>query len=75
LPILEENQPSRIVNVSSLAHRFIFWNGMQLKTLNDESKYQKELAYGRSKAANILFTRELTKRLEARGVEVRFEVL
>jgi NAD(P)-dependent dehydrogenase (short-subunit alcohol dehydrogenase family) len=33
------------------------------------------LAYGRSKAANILFTRELTKRLEARGVEVRFEVL
>lgn len=43
---------------------------MQLDTLNDESNYQKELAYGRSKAANILFTRELAKRLEAKGVEV-----
>ncbi|CAO3682998.1 unnamed protein product [Umbelopsis vinacea] len=69
LPILEENQPSRIVNVSSLAHQYIFWNGFKLDSLNDESKYQKEMAYGRSKAANILFTRELAKRLEARAVE------
>lgn len=71
LSLLEENQLSRIVNVSSIAHRIIFWQGMQLDTLNDESKYSKELAYGRSKTANILFTRELAKRLEAKGVDVR----
>ncbi|GAB5587331.1 hypothetical protein Unana1_02231 [Umbelopsis nana] len=69
LPILEKSHPSRVVNVSSLGHRFIYFRGMQLDTLNDESNYQKELAYGRSKAANILFTRELAKRLEAKGIE------
>ncbi|CAO3678968.1 unnamed protein product [Umbelopsis vinacea] len=37
-------------------------------SLNDESKYSPFFAYGRSKAANILFTRELTQRLEAQGI-------
>ncbi|KAG2186163.1 hypothetical protein INT43_002601 [Umbelopsis isabellina] len=67
LPILEKSQPSRVVNVSSLAHKYIFWNGLVLDDMNDESKYNKHMAYGRSKAANILFTRELTRKLEDSG--------
>lgn len=71
LPLLEESQPSRIVNVSSWGHNTIFFHGFDLESLNDESKYSGFISYGRSKAANILFTRELSQRLEQTGVKVR----
>ncbi|GAB5587126.1 hypothetical protein Unana1_02026 [Umbelopsis nana] len=69
LPIIEKSAPSRIVNVTSNGHRFIQCYGLKLDDLNDESKYSPFFAYGRSKAANILFTRELTQRLEERGIQ------
>jgi retinol dehydrogenase 12 len=71
LPVLEESQPSRIVNVSSWGHNIIYFHGLDLETMNDESKYTAFVSYGRSKAANILFTRELSQRLEQKGVKVR----
>ncbi|KAH8277836.1 hypothetical protein KR018_008508 [Drosophila ironensis] len=65
LDILKKTAPSRIVNVSSLAHT---QGTINLDDLNSEKSYSRIAAYGQSKLANILFTRELSKRLEGTGV-------
>jgi retinol dehydrogenase 12 len=56
---------ARVVNTSSHAHR-----GTQLNfdDLQLKSGYSGFKAYGRSKLCNILFTRELARRLEGTGV-------
>jgi len=59
--------PARIVNVSSDAHRF---SPLDLDDLQSEHGYGAMRTYARSKAANILFTRELARRLEGTGVTV-----
>ena len=61
LPCLEASAPARVVNVASRAHRAarMHWEDLQL-----ERKYSGVAAYGQSKLANILFTRELARRLE-----------
>lgn len=65
LDLLKQSSPSRIVNVSSLFH----WYGrINREDLNSEKSYWKWIAYGQSKLANILFTRELSKKLEGSGV-------
>jgi NAD(P)-dependent dehydrogenase (short-subunit alcohol dehydrogenase family) len=53
---------SRVVNVSSTAHRI---GQMNFDDLNGEKSYGKWRAYGQSKLANLLFTYELQRRLEA----------
>lgn len=59
---------SRVVTVSSLAHRF--GNGrMDVDDLGAERGYDRVEAYGRSKLANLLFTHELQRRLSAAGAE------
>lgn len=57
--------PARIINTSSEAHR-----GMKIDfdDLQTEKKYSSLKAYGRSKLENILFTRELARRLRGTGV-------
>ena len=65
LPRIEASGPGRIINVSSTAHKgqvipFESW-GTPVKDLSDGS-YSAFKAYGQSKLANILFTRELTRR-------------
>lgn len=67
LPLLEKSAPSRVVNVSSIAHRIPF-KQLNLETISDPATYSKLIHYTKSKTCNILFTRELTKRLEAKGV-------
>ena len=65
---LKENSPSRIVNVSSAAHKFIKnmnWDDFQFK-----ANYKTFLVYGQSKLANILFTKKLSKLVEQHGVTV-----
>ncbi len=63
----EAGEPSRIVNVSSEAHRMS--RGLAWDDLGCERRGYRELAvYADSKLANILFTRELARRLEGRGV-------
>ena len=54
---------SRIVNVSSTAHK---WGRMNFDDLQSEKRYRKWRAYGQTKLANLLFTRELQRRLAAR---------
>ncbi len=56
---------SRIVTVSSVGHRIL--SRIDFDDLNAEKKYNRIAAYGRSKLANLLFTYELQRRLEAAG--------
>jgi NAD(P)-dependent dehydrogenase (short-subunit alcohol dehydrogenase family) len=57
--------PSRIVNVASEAHRHAALDFGDLQTAHGYSGWK---AYQRSKLANILFTRELARRLAGTGV-------
>lgn len=66
LPRLRAAAPgARIVNVASDAHR---WGALDLDDLQNEREYKAMKVYGQSKTANILFTRELARRLEGSGV-------
>jgi NAD(P)-dependent dehydrogenase (short-subunit alcohol dehydrogenase family) len=60
--------PARIVNVSSDAHQF--GGALDFDDLNARKRYQGMAAYGRSKLANLLFTRELVRRLEGTRITV-----
>jgi NAD(P)-dependent dehydrogenase (short-subunit alcohol dehydrogenase family) len=64
---LESTAGARVVNVSSMAHR---QGSMDFDNLNAEKGYAKWPAYGQSKLANLLFTFELQRRLEASGSSV-----
>jgi NAD(P)-dependent dehydrogenase (short-subunit alcohol dehydrogenase family) len=66
LDLLRNGAPSRVVSVASEAHRGgrIDWDDLQ-----GERRYRGGWkAYGQSKLANILFTRELARRLRGSGV-------
>jgi NAD(P)-dependent dehydrogenase (short-subunit alcohol dehydrogenase family) len=59
----------RVVTVASGAHRI---GSIHLDDLNwERSGYQRWRAYGQSKLANLLFTSELQRRLDAAGSSVR----
>jgi NAD(P)-dependent dehydrogenase (short-subunit alcohol dehydrogenase family) len=64
LPLLLATPGSRVVNVSSLAHRF---GSIRFDDLQSERHYRPWRAYGQSKLANLLFTFELQRRLAAAG--------
>ncbi len=64
---LKASAPSRIVNVASEAHR-VASRGLNFDDLQAQNRYRAFRAYGASKLANILFTRELARRLEGTGV-------
>lgn len=59
--------PARIVNVASVAHTR---GTLDFDDLNFDHGYRIMRAYSRSKLANMLFTRELAKRLAGTGVTV-----
>ena len=62
--------PARIVNLSSVGHNFarggLPWDDLQ----HDTTRYTANGAYCESKLANILFTRELARRLPPEEVTV-----
>ncbi|MBW6533752.1 MAG: SDR family NAD(P)-dependent oxidoreductase [Mariniphaga sp.] len=68
LPVIEKTSGSRVVNVSSMAHKqgkmdfdnFLFENG---------KGYSPMKSYGRSKLANLLFTYELQRFFESNKIE------
>lgn len=61
--------PSRVVSVSSLAHTF---GQINLEDLNyNQRKYYSWGSYGQSKLANVLFVRELARRMEAENSHVK----
>jgi NAD(P)-dependent dehydrogenase (short-subunit alcohol dehydrogenase family) len=59
--------PARIVNTASGAHH---GEVLDFADLQSERNYRGLRVYGRSKLANILFTRELARRLSGTGVTV-----
>ncbi|NWW63902.1 RDH12 dehydrogenase, partial [Ifrita kowaldi] len=72
---LKQSAPARIVNVSSLAHH---GGRIRFHDLHGEKCYNRGLAYCHSKLANVLFTRELARRLQGkfqRQVEITANAL
>ena len=69
LDLMKKSGPSRIINVSSLAHRF-GTGVINFDDINAEKDYDPFAAYQQSKLANILFTRELSVHLEDTNVTV-----
>lgn len=62
---LKDSAPSRVVNLTSLAH---IVGEIDFNDLNwDNKKFDTKRAYCQSKLANVLFTRELALRLEGKS--------
>lgn len=67
LDVLQASAPSRVVNVSSGAHVAA---QIDFDDLQGARSYSLWRAYAQSKLANVLFTKELARRLEGTGVTV-----
>jgi NAD(P)-dependent dehydrogenase (short-subunit alcohol dehydrogenase family) len=67
LDLVVAGAPARIVNVSSIGHR---QGTLDFEDLGFERGYGIMKAYSRSKLANVLFTTELARRLDGKGVTV-----
>jgi len=65
LDVLEASAPSRIVNVASTAHSR---GVLDFDNLQGEKNYNGWQQYGTTKLLNIMFTYELARRLDGRGV-------
>ncbi len=69
LDILNNTKGSRIVNVSSMAHKY---GNIDFDDLNwEKRKYKPMRSYGDSKIANLYFTSELSKKLKEKGTDTK----
>ena len=68
LPLLQQTPRARIVNVASDAHAFV--KGMGFDDMQATRSYKTFREYGRSKLANILFTRRLAGLLQGQDITV-----
>ncbi len=68
LDLLEKSAPARVVNVASIGHRrgTMDFDDLQF----EKGGYSIMGAYNRSKLANVLFSNELARRLQGKGVTV-----
>ncbi len=67
---IKASAPARIINLSSVGHHYAA-RGMRFDDLQTEKRrYRGMDVYGRSKLANVLFTRGLAQRLAGTGVTV-----
>ena len=67
LDMLVKSSPSRIVNVASDVHRY---TKLDFDDIQNGRKYSSILVYAQSKLANVLFSYELARRLDGKGVMV-----
>ncbi len=65
---LQASAPARVVIVASGAHAFC--KGIRFADLSFAQNFKSMQVYGHSKLANMLFTRELARRMENTGVTV-----
>jgi NAD(P)-dependent dehydrogenase (short-subunit alcohol dehydrogenase family) len=65
---LRESAPARVVNVSSVGHRFV--RRFDFADLDGGRRFRGLRVYCQTKLANVLFTRELARRLEGMGITV-----
>jgi len=69
LPLLKAAAPdAQVITTASVAHKFI--KDMKWGDLQQVEKFSANDAYTQSKLANILFTREMAKRVEQDGIRV-----
>ncbi|MBT2640574.1 SDR family oxidoreductase [Bacillus sp. ISL-45] len=66
LPLLKKTSGSRVVTLSSIAHRGASIN---FDNLDGSNGYKAMKFYGQSKLANLLFARELDNRFKQNGIE------
>jgi NAD(P)-dependent dehydrogenase (short-subunit alcohol dehydrogenase family) len=67
LDTIKASAPARIINLSSVAHTRA---QMNFDDLQSKINYRGYRAYGKSKLANLLFTYELSRRLNGSGITV-----
>ncbi len=65
--LISKADNARIVTVSSIAHR---QGKLDFENLNAEKGYSKSAAYGLSKIANLMFTYELQRKIDAAGLNM-----
>ncbi|GMT17445.1 hypothetical protein PFISCL1PPCAC_8742, partial [Pristionchus fissidentatus] len=65
LPLVEKAEEGRIVNVSSMLHEKSA--ALELDTIDDKKQFGRLAPYNRSKLANVMHARELSRRIRARG--------
>lgn len=66
MPAIQQADSARIVTVASDAHKFV--KSMCFDDMQAQEDYKTFREYGRSKLANILFNRELAKRLHGQNI-------
>lgn len=64
LPLIVKTPGSRIVSLSSMAHR---WGNIRFDDPNFKNGYNKREAYGQSKIACLMFAYEMNRRLQKAG--------
>ena len=70
---LKRSAPSRVVNVSSIAHK---WTGpLDLSNLNFEKYFDETKVYFNTKLELVVFTRELARRLDGTGLQITMPYL
>ncbi|KAJ3064128.1 hypothetical protein HDU98_000144 [Podochytrium sp. JEL0797] len=69
LPVLERSQPSRIVNLTSMAHMFVL-GGIDYQMFDVEEAYNADTRYNETMLATVHFTRGLQDRLELKYTEM-----
>ncbi|KAJ3111773.1 hypothetical protein HDU96_005363 [Phlyctochytrium bullatum] len=74
MPIIEKTSITasdasvRIVNLSSMGHTLAKPVGIDFEGYNKKEEYSPWAGYGQAKLANILFTKELQRRFDERGL-------
>ena len=63
--VLRASPQARVINVASEAHR---WAELDFEDLQSSLSYSARKAYNRSKLCNILYTRELARRLDGSSI-------
>jgi NAD(P)-dependent dehydrogenase (short-subunit alcohol dehydrogenase family) len=66
-PFLVKSGGARVIQVSSLAHR---WGNIRFEDIHWEKGYSKWGAYGMSKLANLLFIHQLSSLITSAGIPV-----
>ena len=67
LDLMPDKPESRVVSLSSNAHKF---GKINFEDLQSAEKYSSVAAYGQSKLACLLFANELNRRLQAKGSQI-----
>ena len=65
---MKNTEGGRIVNVASMAYRFV--NEMNFEDLQSKKNYKPMKVYGQSKLANILFTKRLASKVKENNITV-----